>query len=168
MSRGLATLSAALLSQERQQAEREAAKKKRAFASLDEEDAGPKQAQPKQARTAAAQPRATNGARAPAAVAKHSGPPRTMIMLKFNSVRRPFSLSQAAITQCCLTPLLARAWLQMCMIGNCMLEAKVGVQRGVEPSAQHMRQNECLLKCTALWHAMKVWETLTAQEQAQA
>ena len=77
--------------QEREQA----ARRKRAFQSLDEEDGKPKEARP----AAAAQPKQ---ARVPAAP-KHSGPPRSMIMLKFNSVRAPtrtFSVTTHALSTC--------------------------------------------------------------------
>ena len=65
--------------------DREAFKRKQAFASLDEEDAQPRKA-PKQAQRTAApqQPRAASAAKG--VVDRTSGPPKTMIKLNFSGV----------------------------------------------------------------------------------
>ena len=63
--------------------DKEAVKRKRAFAALDDEDAA---GAPKQARPPA---QARPGAAHAAAPASAGGPPRTMLRLRFNAVRAP-------------------------------------------------------------------------------
>jgi hypothetical protein len=138
-------------SQGREQAERETAKKKRAFASLDEEEDGgppaPKQARPP---AAVAQPSAANGARAPAAVAKHSGPPRTMIMLKFNSVRHPFPVQCRRHAMQSFTPACNHTY-KLCR-GECMAEVSLECSLLQKPLSQ--RQGGVPPQGHIFWHAL--------------